>query len=875
MDLTQKKLTKTEWESIETPVSESEKHILKVIMDGYANISIRFNNNLSMMQVLHMNATDNPGIESYFYKEYFAKEIEKTYTILNDLTTKLAKNKNQEIPAAIVNAKTAITNWMSSTSATSAINMKHLKKADMIRITNMRDNIQTQKASMFEFLLMEFCHNILLSLAQQTTEYGFYLYTLIQFKRTSIRQINNIVTKYVDYIIEYATQHTDPTDVFHRAYEFIEKNHYLLKYDDVSLFAHQKQLFSIFKKPECASKLIFYSAPTGTGKTMSPLGLSQQYRIIFVCVARHVGLALAKSAISMSKKVAFAFGCETSSDIRLHYFAAVNYKVNYKSGGIHKVDNSAGQNVEIMICDVKSYLTAMHYMMAFNDETDIITYWDEPTITMDYKEHELHPVIHRNWVENRISKVVLSCATLPKEHEIHETMADFRMRFENAEIHTITSHDCRKSLAILNKDGKCCLPHNLFSEYNDLLQCVSHCEENKTLLRYLDLQEIIRFIKYINDAGFIIDPYTIRCHFGSITDITMDSIKLYYLEVLKHINASEWSIIYLHCVNTLTCKFPDKVQDNMRKIKSVEMPKHAAQPQMLVRQSSVISESPQQSVASNPAKGILLTTVDAHTLTDGPTIFLVEDVDKIGKFYIQQSRIPDRIFKDIMEKIHDNEVIQKKITVLENTVEDSLGKEIEKDKKMEKETFKKEVKQAIEDISSLQSQIKTVSLDSKYIPNMKHHQQLWIPNGELVDNAFIPNIEESTVKEIMAVDVDNQLKMLLLMGIGVFNNQPNSHYIEIMKKLAQEQRLYMIIAQSDYIYGTNYQFAHGFIGKDLTDNMTQQKTIQALGRIGRNNIQHEYTIRFRDDAIIKKLFLRCTENLEAINMAKIFSTCNM
>ena len=88
MDLTQKKLTKTEWESIETPVSESEKHILKVIMDGYANISIRFNNNLSMMQVLHMNATDNPGIESYFYKEYFAKVIvlsSSTYCVVFDI----------------------------------------------------------------------------------------------------------------------------------------------------------------------------------------------------------------------------------------------------------------------------------------------------------------------------------------------------------------------------------------------------------------------------------------------------------------------------------------------------------------------------------------------------------------------------------------------------------------------------------------------------------------------------------------------------------------------------------------------------------------------------------------------------------------------
>jgi hypothetical protein len=36
-----------------------------------------------------------------------------------------------------------------------------------------------------------------------------------------------------------------------------------------------------------------------------------------------------------------------------------------------------------------------------------------------------------------------------------------------------------------------------------------------------------------------------------------------------------------------------------------------------------------------------------------------------------------------------------------------------------------------------------------------------------------------------------------------------------MKKLADEQKLYMIIASSDYIYGTNYQFCHGFLSKDL------------------------------------------------------------
>ena len=101
----------------------------------------------------------------------------------------------------------------------------------------------------------------------------------------------------------------------------------------------------------------------------------------------------------------------------------------------------------------------------------------------------------------------------------------------------------------------------------------------------------------------------------------------------------------------------------------------------------------------------------------------------------------------------------------------------------------------------------------------------------------------------MSLDVDSDKKMLLLLGIGMFvdENTANLRYMEVMKRLATEQQLFMILASSDYIYGTNYQFCHGFIGKDLKE-MTQQKTIQAMGRIGRNQTQQEYTIRFRDDA---------------------------
>ena len=44
MDLTQRKLSKSEWNSIEMPVSKDEEAILKLITSGFADVNIRTNN---------------------------------------------------------------------------------------------------------------------------------------------------------------------------------------------------------------------------------------------------------------------------------------------------------------------------------------------------------------------------------------------------------------------------------------------------------------------------------------------------------------------------------------------------------------------------------------------------------------------------------------------------------------------------------------------------------------------------------------------------------------------------------------------------------------------------------------------------------------
>jgi len=166
--------------------------------------------------------------------------------------------------------------------------------------------------------------------------------------------------------------------------------------------------------------------------------------------------------------------------------------------------------------------------------------------------------------------------------------------------------------------------------------------------------------------------------------------------------------------------------------------------------------------------------------------------------------------------------------------------------------------------------VRRIALNDIFVPNKPEHLRRWTGRDEY-KNEFSCNLDENTVEKIMLLQIENHWKILLLMGIGAITNHTNVKYNEIIKELAQNQKLYLIIASSDYVYGTNYQFCHGYISKDL-NNMTQEKTIQAMGRIGRNKLQQTYTVRFRDDELIKRIFVSSSNKPEVENMNKLFNS---
>lgn len=886
MDLKQRKLTKSEWDSIEIPVSKSELEVLSLITNGYSNVNIRINKTDSIFTYLKIEYSAQ--IEEFLYAKFFADKIQSlvtTYNIPFIQFKRASKSDSTGVTNPIVDGVCYI----------NVSTLVRLKSGDQIRMSRVDGE---NMSGLYEFVLYTNLEQMVKNKAANCLNWMFYYYTLHQLLQNSVEKVNRFIKSICQCFLIHYEPDIQLLHILENSVQYIEKNRDLLKYSDLSLYEHQKTIYTAVK--QARAKLILYIAPTGTGKTLTPLGLSEGHKVIFVCAARHVGLALARAAISINKKIAFAFGCSSAEDVRLHYFAAKDYTTDKRSGQIRKVDNTVGDKVEIIICDIRSYVAAMYYMLAFNKAKDIITYWDEPTITMDYADHELHSVIKRNWKENIIPNVVLSSATLPKVHELTQTIADFQYKFPDANIHNIVSHDCRKTIPLINNNGFVVMPHYLYSEYQKILEVAAHCDENLTLLRYFDLKETSEFICYVEKHGLCKNIAKVGRNFASIGDINMKMIKQHYIKVLKNIAPEHWSQIYnyFNIVKTRRIQYNDQsntISKTMSAAAGYSM--RASESISRVKSVEVVSQQCEHPPGSS---GVFITTKDAYTLTDGPTIFLANDLQKIAKFCIQQSNIPASVMKDIMDKIEYNNQINQRIADLEKQLEleeeklaakmsgsntdnskEAKGLKNKKDNKGKAKIAnslvgKSEDKGLVkmrEDINTLKTMVKRATIDDLFVPNKLAHLKKWAEHMAS-GNAFTSNIDEEYMIEIMLLkDVDDTWKVLLLLGIGVFTQHKSSAYTEIMKKLADQQKLYLIIADSDYIYGTNYQFCHGYLSKDL--QLTQEKIIQALGRIGRNNIQQEYSARFRDDSQISILFTRAPDKPEVINMNQLFNSRNV
>jgi len=822
MDLRQLKLSKAEWDGIEVPVSPSERSILTLIQNGYHDVNLKHNDTLSLLGFLKVKETDS--MQHHLFLDYLmpmVKDVIKKYE--DELEDNYVRTMTNMLKTISIPPK----------------KVKPIQKADSLRLNNSSKTLKSvNHDDIFEFVLIDEFEMVLKSIANEENVKAIApVYTLNTLINYDIYGLNQALKSFINWFVTDMKQSITPRFVVAIASTIFEKNQRLLKFANQTLYSHQKKLFTVMKRP--GKKIVLYTAPTGTGKTISPIGLAEAKKVIFVCAARHVGLALARSALSVGRKIAFAFGCETPGDVKLHYAAAVDYIKDWKTGGIRKVDNSNGSKVEMIITDVQSYISAMHYMLAFTDNPeDIVMYWDEPTISLDYEEHSLHPLIRKTWSENAITNIVLSSATLPSEDDL-APMLDELKSVKGFDVYSIQSQDFKKTIPLLGENNRVQMPHLVAQTSEQLRASARHCLTHNSVMRYIDVEEAVRFIlavtsskhDWLTEKARNDDSLDFKNIFPNIESVTLQSIKQYYCDLCSSIDSSKFDLMKEHFSKVWTrARFDSTIH---------------------------------------------LTTTDAHTITDGPALYLTNDVDRVAKVLLKEANIAKDHLNDIMKSIVMNNSINGRVDTLQKQLEDQLKLKEVKEKKLDLDNrqLTGETRQILNNIENLQSQIKVVSLDDSYIPNKLSHQKKYIKDMDaLSGKPFCSDIPEGVVEEIMLINgIEDSWKVLLMMGIGVFGKDLDPTYAEIMKDLADTQQLFLIIASTDYIYGTNYQFCHGYIGKDL-GSISQEKCIQALGRVGRNKLQYEYTIRFRCDQLLEKVFFEDKDKPEARNMNRLFSS---
>jgi hypothetical protein len=906
----QTKLTKDEWDYIEKPIQGNEKNIIEFIKNNYNNTEHVSYPYTSLSEYLKMNMDKN--IQNYILEIFLKDYIIQLFTLVDifNIVKNNKKNINDNSYEILKNSLNKITenkyiiNLSFKKPQCELKNKKNikLKSKDNIRLSNTfnKNNLNEfiNNDKIYDFVFIKQIVNILHSvfsdvkstdinnlimepsktrikiqkcfsvknnenwkieeLKTKLRDYNTFVDKIIDKIYGLINIINDIekkdnifiTTKIVKEIVFFIASSITNKYAISKSQGWLENNMIINKYKTTQFYEHQKQICNIFREKNNIknkkNNFVYYCAPTGTGKTLTPLAFANNHKVIFMCAARHIGLTFARNAISCGYKIALAFNCKDTEDIRLHYSAAKVFTKNYKSGGVFKVDNTIGDKVDIIICDIKSYLYASLYMKAFNKVENIITFWDEPTISLDYENHELHDIIYKNWSENIIPNMILSSATLPNSEHI-ETIAEMFSKKFNCNINYIKTSEYNKSICIYNLDSNISTPHlylkKINASYEYLQNTLNTIKNDNTLMRYLHIDSCIDFINFMNS--------NFNNKFNELStrewyNITSNYIKKYYIDILSSLTKTQWECLDIN-KNKLIRKYYDS--------------------------------------------NIYFLTKDAYTLTNGPSIFLTNDVFRIAKFCFQQLNIQHKELEKLHIDINYNNTILNKVKILEKKLEDEEKKQglngnnekkILRTENQEKTT---KIKQLQEKIDNLYSSIRKIHLNNEYIPNTYEHLTKYNNNFEKIykninvnGECFTPfssTLEDKDITRIVSMpDIEDSWRLLLMCGIGIVSDTMSNQYNVLINELASEKKLFMLIASSDYIYGTNYSFHHGYIGKDMK-NCSRQKLIQALGRIGRGQTNQHYSIRMRDDEIIKILFDENENNtIEAENMNKLFTFKN-
>ena len=176
-------------------------------------------------------------------------------------------------------------------------------------------------------------------------------------------------------------------------------------------------------------------------------------------------------------------------------------------------------------------------------------------------------------------------------------------------------------------------------------------------------------------------------------------------------------------------------------------------------------------------------------------------------------------------------------------------------------------------IENAKKKIKKLNFRSIFQVNTEDHLKMFSKYVIDYDKSMLCNKINYENIDINSFAIDDDLKFLLYMGIGVYSLQLDEVYTNTVIELLNEKKLAFIVAGEEFSYGSNYPISKIIINDSFGEKHSINTILQLIGRTGRVGKSYFGSVYIETNTINKLIeFFKMNEyaSNEGINISNSF-----
>ena len=795
-----KKLTANKWKLIEKPLSESDKERNKIICDlGEKNASTyKFSSNLiTIGEYNYLSLREQllkfiilPPIDKIEEKKQ--KINKKTQIILEnctqtlktkiDILINILKNNPQEkiyedlilnfnyVEMRLIILMKIIENYTEIKSTTSIRNKIPLKFQKQTESQNKSSPDKEEVLIAGKKIL-----HLLKKIKKEKTDFNDYFNKIFSVQGIEI-EICDQVIKDLEYKITVLSNECGIKlyDIANRRPKLIFDTKYDITIPQMSLkpYDTQIELMNSVKNNITNGFSILYKVLPGLGKTTMILGICKYIKKADL----NIKVIFCCSDILESVRVQV---------LRTMYNFGIKFGIGTASISAdysnYKITNSwncpKDEDRELIVADYVST-----YLILKEKKHDYLLFFDEPTVHTDKETNNLTLEYLSKILYYMPKYTILSSATLPQINELDNVLANYKKNYPNGNICEIISNKTLTGCIIKDFNNNVISPHSNCKTVAELNELIHKIKQFPLLGKFYTLPFLMNLNEFMKKYNKNIDLESVES-FDQANILENILLLLGRVCDLNKIEFEEFTNIEIRDIveeqfdkTRLDIKYDQVVSD---KLLTTHAYKYIGCCLIAVDEPMQYTKDNLYSIVSKLKEKLNIKNINSDYIKYKRDLKKFEEqIDLINEKFTQDTKIDEEI-----EKIMHKKPEFKFPSVLEINTPTHI------------ETFAKYVK----------------SYDKTVLKVPITHDRI----------------------DISEFDIDEELKFLLYMGVGLYCKNLDPDYCNLVLEMLSDRQLSYIIADESFCYGANYQISTVIINDDIGNSHSINTILQLIGRTSR------------------------------------------